>query len=157
MWLLYRMLSFGWVFKMLALICKSKNWWASYLFVSETGLQRSRVTKCSGVPGMKGLLGCRLWGLNLGDFWANQDVSHSIDPLRVIVSQINASPLPQRPEHLLVSRFPQIWKGGGLMVRRGAQRTEDSFQGHMEWSKTSPGISQLVLVTQQKLGAGYRD
>lgn len=121
-----------------------------FLFVSETALQTRGVIACPGSLGVGHFLGCEPFSSQTGWVLENQNVRHSADHSGGLLTRSAPVLCHERPEHLLVSRFPQRWKERGLMVRRGAQRTEDSFQGHMEWSKTSPGISQLFLVTSQQ-------
>ena len=79
----------------------------SSLFVSETALQTDKVTNCSGLRGMRGSRDAGLSVLKLGEFWANQDVSDSADCSGVLLTRSVPVLCHKRPEHLLVSRFPQ--------------------------------------------------
>lgn len=135
-------LSFIWV------TCSSLQIWEtmSFLFVSETVSPTRRVTRSPGLLGVGYFLGWDFHSSKTRWVLENQNASHSADHSGGLLTRSVPVFCHERPEHLLVSRFPPRWKEGGLMVRRGAQRNEDSFQGHMEWSKTSPGISQMFLV-----------
>lgn len=133
MGLLCLMLISDWVlFKSLACLNLQTREVMSFLFISETALQTAWVTNCLVLPRMRESPG--MWPFSAKTGWVlGKPGCQSLQrPLEVLLTRSVPVLCHKRPEHLLVSRFPQRWKEGGLMVRRGAQKTEDSFQRHME-------------------------